>query len=313
MFHPTKRTSLRVRTSGSEKHYPFQVEIANKNAILCHVGRVYDPDSIENNGTSPQTSWPANLNKISQRGLQKAQRYNKVELAYYSYQVQTNSARIYYKGGVNGASRGRASLSDTTSVGENGYVSWPRSGPTHEYIILHPIEEDNVKKWFISAVEAGDIEKDDIVIAYINNGTTVRQIWKSDVSAIGGVVTGGDGNNDQTGYHPFQIVRNENPQVETFSVMEGTVNNQVAGLASHGLGNVEVWLQTYPSPSISVGSGGSTSETEAWLRVGRIVHVPNVPPDGTYKTTIHQYLRNSLWLERFKCGDDTAQYWYSQI
>jgi len=314
MFHPTKRTSLRVRTSGSEKHYPFQVEVANKNTILCHVGRVHDPLSVGIYGTESQKSWPANLNKVSQRGLQKAQRYNRVELEYFNYSVKTNSAKIYYKGTAELASRGKATYSNASnSVGDKNYVMWQRNGPQHEYIILHAVvDTDNpdTNKWCLSAVGPQEITDDDVVVAYINNGTTVRQIWKSDFSAPDGVGEGGGGTGGDTSQpHPFQIVKNEG--FDTFYVREGTVNNSTASYPNTGLNNVTVWLQTYPSVTIVVTNESmSTNETQAWLKIGRISHVPN----GTgYTTNIYQYIRNSLWLERFKCGSDPAQYWYSQI
>lgn len=315
MFHPTKRTSLRVRTSGSEKHYPFQVEVANKNTILCHVGRVYDPSSASIYGTTTQKSWPANLNKISQHGLQKAQKYNKVELEYFNYAVKTNSAKIYYKGTSELASRGKATEANATnSVGDKNYVMWERNGPQHEYIILHAVTDTDApdtKKWCLSAVTPSEITDSDIVIAYINNGTTVRQIWRSDVSALEGS-GGGGGVIDNTTPHPFQIIR---VSETTWAVREGTVNDVVASYGGvWSWGNYTVWLRAYPTPTIIVqGSNASdpqTGEAEAWVKIGRLEQYD----DGdTVVRNIYQYVKNSLWLERFKCGDADAKYWFSQI
>jgi hypothetical protein len=301
-----------IRTSGAEKPYPFQVEVSNANTIVCHVGRVYDALSSSIYGTSTQKSWPANQNKITQRGLQKAQAYNRTELEYFDYSVRTNSAKIYYKGSSAYASRGKATEANATNaVSENGYVAWPRTGPQHEYIILHYVrntDAPDTNKWCISAVEQSEISESDIVIAYISNGEMVRQIWKSDVCAPDGG-GGGDTGGGTTQFHPFQIVKDEG--FDTFHVREGTVNNTPASYPSTGLNNVTVWLQTYPTAAIVITNNIlSTNESQAWLRIGRISHVPN----GTgYTTNIYQYIRNSIWLERFKCGSDPAQYWYSQI
>jgi hypothetical protein len=303
-----------IRTSGADKQYPFQVEVSNANTIVCHVGRVYDSLSGGVYGVSSQNSWPAGQNKITQRGLQKAQAYNKTELEYFPKSVKTNSAKIYYKGSSSLAGRGKATTSNATNeVGMHGYVSWPRTGPQHEYIILHYIRDtDNpdTNKWCISAVEESDISESDIVIAYIANGEIVRQIWRSDVCAPDGGGDGGGGTGgDTTQPHPFQIVKDEG--FDTFHVSEGTVNNSPVGYPSTGLNNVTVWLQTYPTVAIVITNETlATDENQAWLRIGRISHIPN----GTgYTTRIYQYIRNSLWLERFKCGDEDAQYWYSQI
>jgi hypothetical protein len=303
-----------IRTSGAERPYPFQVEVTNRERIVCHVGRVYDSLSAGVYGSSTQNSWPANQNKITQRGLQKAQSYNKTELEYYPKAVKTGSANIFYRGSAQLATRGKATEGTATnSVGENGYISWNRTGPEHEYIILHYIrttDNPDTNKWCVSAVPESAISDEDIVIAYISQGNVVRQVWRSDFCAPdGGGGGGGGGGNDTTQPHPFQIVKN--PDTDTFYVREGTVNNSACSYPNTGLNNVTVWLQTYPTPSIYVGNvDQNTTETTGWLRIGRISHIPS----GTgYTTEIYQYIRNSLWLERFKCGSEPAQYWYSQI
>jgi hypothetical protein len=302
-----------IRTSGADKQYPFQVEVSNAGRIVCHVGRVYDSLSAGVYGSSTQNSWPANQNKITQRGLQKAQAYNKTELEYKPKAVKTGSAKIFYKGSALLASRGKATQANATnSVGIDGFIAWNRTGPEHEYIILHYIRDtDNpdTNKWCVSAVEESDISDEDIVIAYISQGNIVRQVWRSDFCAPDGGGGGGGGGGDTSQPHPFQIVKDEG--FDTFHVSEGTVNNSPAGYPSTGLNNVTVWLQTYPTVTIVITNGTlATDENQAWLMIGRISHIPN----GTgYTTRIYQYIRNSLWLERFKCGDDPAQYWYSQI
>jgi hypothetical protein len=164
----------------------------------------------------------------------------------------------------------------------------------------------------LSAVEEGEITDEDIVIAYISNGTTVRQIWKSDVCAdyVGG--GGGGGGVVEVSDHPFKITVNEDGL--TFFVREGTVNDVPRSYPNTGLGNYTVWLQTYPTPLIYVGNvDQETTEAFAWIKIGRIEYVPSGLGDGQYVAKIYQYVRNSLWMERFKCGDEPAKYWYSQI
>lgn len=204
-------------------------------------------------------------------------------------------------------------------VPDDGCVKWGSgafSSIQETYVFLRKLAPDDTQdvKWCVIAQSGGVTwEEDDIVIAKIEptggsqTGWMVAQVLKSDVFF-------GKGGGTTSVNHPFKITRNANPQVMTFSVSEGTVNNVAVGLSSSSLGNVGVWLKTYPSLGIAIfNSAPSTDDTQAWLQIGRITHVPKVPADGTYVTTIYQYVKNSIWLERFKCGSDPAQYWYSQI
>jgi hypothetical protein len=151
-------------------------------------------------------------------------------------------------------------------------------------------------------VDAGDVLESDIVIAYINNGTTVRQVWKSDVCYPEGGGGGGVVVLDAQP-HPFQIVKNdENQQIY---VREGTVNNVPASTSPTTAGNQWFWLRTYPSPMIGTSDGGK-SESECWVSIGRVTNVAGV-------VTVYQHLKHSLWMERFKCGSSPAKYWHSAV
>lgn len=299
------RTNL--RTSSAPQHPPFKVEVANNRDILCHVGRVFEPLSSSIYGQNLQKSWDATQSKFTSKGLPDT-RSGKIELKYHNYDVKTGSAKIYYKGTSSIASQGRSThTSASQSVGDSGYVKWNRSsGPTHNYIVLHrevDTETPDTGKWCISAVESSAVRDSDIVIAYINNGRTVRQVWKSDVCFSGG--SGGDNNNEggSTQPHPFQIVKNDLTQ--QIYVREGTVNNVPASTSPTTAGNQWFWLRTYPSPVIGTSDGGK-SESECWVSIGRVENNAGV-------VTVYQHLRNSLWMERFKCGSAPAKYWHSAV
>jgi len=257
-------------------------------------------------GQNSQKSWDATQGKYTGKGLPNT-RQGKVELKYHNYDVKTGSAKIYYKGSSTTASQGRSTHSSANqSVGENGYVKWARSsGPLHNYIVLHrevDTETPETGKWCISAVESAAVLESDIVIAYINNGTTVRQVWKSDVSYSGG---GGGTVVLDAQPHPFQIVKDEaNMQIY---VREGTVNNVPASTAWAASGSQHYWLRTYPSPIIGTSDGGK-NETECWVSIGRVI-----TDTENGKIDVVQHLKHSLWMERFKCGSNSAKYWHSAI
>lgn len=304
------RTNL--RTSSAPQHPPFKVEVVNNRDILCYVGRIFEPISSAIYGQNLQKSWDATQGKYTSKGLPDT-RSGKIELKYHNYDVKTGSAKIHYKGSSTVASQGRSTASSASqTVSDKGYVKWARSaGPMHNYIVLHrEVDSDaadsdaaDTGKWCISAVESAAVLDSDIVIAYINNGTTVRQVWKSDVTFSGG--SGGGGVVDNTQPHPFQIVKDEaNMQIY---VREGTVNNVPASTAWEGSGSQHYWLRTYPSPVIGTSDLGK-DETQCWVSIGYVI---TDTENGTID--VIQHLKHSLWMERFKCGSNPAKYWHSAI
>lgn len=296
-----------LRTSSSPSHPPFKVEVVNNRDILCYVGRIFEPISSAVYGQNLQKSWDATQGKYTSKGLPNT-RSGRVELKYHNYDVKTGSAKIHYKGSSTIASQGRATASSASqTVSDKGYVKWARSaGPMHNYIVLHrEVDSDapDTGKWCISAVESAAVLDSDIVIAYINNGKMVRQVWKSDVTFSGG--SGGGGGDGDTQPHPFQIVKNE--ATMSVYVREGTVNSVPASTGWAVAGNQHYWLRTYPSPAIGLSDGGK-SESECWVSIGRVV-ADTV--NGTIE--VYQHLRSSLHAERFKCGSAPAKYWHSAV
>jgi hypothetical protein len=296
-----------LRTSSAPQHPPFKVEVANNRDILCHVGRIFEPLSSSIYGQNLQKSWDATQSKYTSKGLPNT-RSGKIELKYHNYDVKTGSAKIHYKGSNGTASQGRATASSANqTVSDNGYVKWARSaGPLHNYIVLHrevDSESPDTGKWCISAVAESAVLDSDIVIAYINNGKMVRQVWKSDVTFSGG--SGGGGVVDNTQPHPFQIVKDEVSM--RIYVREGTVNSVPASTGWMGAGTQWFWLRTYPSPMIGTSDGGK-SESQCWVSIGRVVADTE---NGTIE--VFQHLKSSLWAERFKCGSQPAKYWHSAV
>ena len=311
------RTNL--KTSSAPQHPPFKVEVVNGRDILCHVGRVYDYLSSKEYGQNLQKSWDATQSKITGKGLPNT-RANKVELKYFDYDVITGSAKIHFKGTATTAAQGRATATTAVhTVGENGYVKFLRSNsPADNYLILHRVYTStapDAAKWCISAVEDIQVDKGDIVLAYIANNTTVRQVWKSDVVVSSPVIV-----DDCT--HPFQIKVNKDTG-------EYTVAGGVVGVGTVTPMSGTATAKTYFNLTATEGSAGFE-----YTAGGGSIAAEATPPsgganalkfcigyvDGTSATSTAsgtwdavQYLTSSLWLEIFRCGTGSKEYYWNSI
>jgi hypothetical protein len=95
----------------------------------------------------------------------------------------------------------------------------------------------------------------------------------------------------------------------TFTVLPGTINGVVCSLGltacEDGDPALNIYLQTYPYGSEQIIATTSTltdNDDEAYVLLGIVEY--------TGKT---QFIMNSLVMERFKCGETDAVYWYSKI
>lgn len=95
----------------------------------------------------------------------------------------------------------------------------------------------------------------------------------------------------------------------TFQVLPGTINGVVCSLGltacADGSPTQNIYLQTYP-----YGSEGIIATTSVLTDDDAASYVLLGTVDYTGKT---QMTMNSLVMERFKCGDNDAVYWYSKI
>lgn len=95
----------------------------------------------------------------------------------------------------------------------------------------------------------------------------------------------------------------------TFKVLPGTINGVVCSLGPTACNDGDpaqnIYLQTYPygdEQIIATTSLLDDSDAASYVLLGTV--------DYTGKT---QMTMNSLVMERFKCGDNDAVYWYSKI
>jgi hypothetical protein len=95
----------------------------------------------------------------------------------------------------------------------------------------------------------------------------------------------------------------------TFQVLPGTINGVVCSLGptacAAGDPALNIYLQTYPygdEQIIPTTSVLEDDDTASYVLLGTV--------DYNGKT---QMIMNSLVMERFKCGDTDAVYWYSKI
>lgn len=94
----------------------------------------------------------------------------------------------------------------------------------------------------------------------------------------------------------------------TFTVLPGTINGTVVSLEATSCAvPTLVYVQSYPEGSEQIVTSPATTplvddDTASYLLIGEV--------SSAGKT---QYVKNSLVMERFKCGDNDARYWYSKI
>jgi hypothetical protein len=105
---------------------------------------------------------------------------------------------------------------------------------------------------------------------------------------------------------PYVIIPDTGPQ---FMVLQGTINGNVCSLGwtacEDGSPTQYIYLQTYPEVDQQIIVSEEVLEgndDEDYVLIGAV--------DYTSKT---QNIMNSLVMERFKCGTNDAQYWYSKI
>jgi len=321
MFHPTKRrlASPPARTSGVERHYPFQVELVSGFPLRCHLGRVNDPESKADFGRQQQKSWPHYANKISQKGLPKAKAYNRAEQQYKDLQLDTGSAVIHQISG-----QGRATYGSASAISQDkAYAEWSRASMNEvNYVILHreveaTQEEGEIPqaKWCLSSVSQASIMNSDIVIGIVVGWKTVHQVWKSDLNFVNIPTEDEDPPPTPTGDHPFKVIMTGT----TASITQGTVNNVMisngAATFTVDTGEYSVLIKatcvglTYPNEVIwSVVQNwnpyNANTVNEGWVKVA---HISNGVPS--------QFIFTSLMSERVKLGQglNMARYYFNRV
>lgn len=105
---------------------------------------------------------------------------------------------------------------------------------------------------------------------------------------------------------PYVFVPDEG---DTFQILPGTINGVVCSLELTSCPNgdppLSIYLQTYPAGEEQIIASPTPLEdddTAAYVLLGVVSYAGK-----------SQMVMNSLVMERFKCGDNDARYWYSKI
>jgi hypothetical protein len=105
---------------------------------------------------------------------------------------------------------------------------------------------------------------------------------------------------------PYALVPDSGPQ---FKILPGTINGVVCSLdwtaCADGSDPQKIYLQTYPEGDeqiIATTHVLADSDDESYVLLGTVHYAGKT-----------QIIMNSLVMERFKCGDTPAVYWYSKI
>lgn len=113
--------------------------------------------------------------------------------------------------------------------------------------------------------------------------------------------------------HPFYVKTIKVGESVSYEVCSGTVNNTIPsnildGFAGTGFLYIEATVdgtgETYPG-TVTIGLAGSIpTSTDSVAYIG----IAQITEEG-----VNQLVSSSLWTERFKCGEEDAKYWWSNV
>jgi hypothetical protein len=121
-----------------------------------------------------------------------------------------------------------------------------------------------------------------------------------------------DGCTDEGCPHPFHVRKVVTGETVTFKVCTGMVNNIIPSNMNITIGsggayvyvNCTVAGENYPD-GVTIGTGASIpadTDSNSYIAIAHIVDEES-----------EQLVSSSLWTERFKCGETTAKYWWSNV
>lgn len=194
-----------------------------------------------------------------------------------------------------------------TTADDGAYFEWPYVNGAMVRLFCYDDGDPATRKWGIwgnSGLPTSVGSQGFFIFLAQVNGSQVMQMFRSDIVALGG---GG-----AAAKRPFQLTSSGNK----FTIEPGTANGFVCnGITDYPLTIATVlYWNLHTEWSNGVMSGASTrfgsspantsTDSELAMPVGMIVS------DGT-NVTVSSYLSGSIWVERYKCGQNNAEYFVS--
>lgn len=249
-----------ARTSSSAPVLPFQVEMVRGRNVRCYPGRVFDPESMTINNEAGVKSAVKNPTNKSSGGLPPASAINRVvHSGTYATSILTGSAVINCK-----ATSGRCTLANSAAIDANeGYAEWAIDQLTADsYVVLH--RNNTNKLWFVSLLQAADLQAGDVKLACIRNFRDVQQLWKSDVYFVAGSAPD----------HPYKVKGVVNGQDIDLTIVDGHVNNVTLSNAAATNTITGAAAGTYKAYIVVNKTGTTFPSTITWAVTGLNAAVP---------------------------------------
>ena len=191
-----------------------------------------------------------------------------------------------------------------TSSDDGAYFEWPYVDGAMVRLFCYDDGDPANRKWGIwgnSGLPADVGSQGFFIFLAQINGSQVMQMFRSDIVALGGGAAAPK--------RPFQITASGNK----VSIEAGSVNGVVCnGILDYPLTmsvtlfwNVHTqWTgNTMSGAYASFGSSPASSSSDSALSIP----IAQMTSDGT-TVTVSSYASGSLWIERYKCGQNAAEY-----
>lgn len=194
-----------------------------------------------------------------------------------------------------------------TSSDDGAYFEWPYVDGAMVRLFCYDDGDPANRKWGIwgnSGLPASVGSQGFFIFLAQINGSQVMQMFRSDIVALGG---------GAAPKRPFMVTASGN----SFSVESGTANGYVCdGVSNYAaqVGTEYINLHTNWSNGVMSGAGiqfaMSPNNTQSDSQL--VMPIGSVTSDGT-TCTAESYLSGSIWVERYKCGQSTAEYFVAYL
>ncbi|WP_396190368.1 hypothetical protein [Flavobacterium sp.] len=191
-----------------------------------------------------------------------------------------------------------------TAADDGAYFDWPYVDGAMVRIFCYDDGDPATRKWGIwgssGLPDSVGSQGFFIFLAQIN-GTQVMQMFRSDIVALGG---GG------VTKRAFLV----HPVAGGVTIEDGTANGKLAtGVSISNFSGTTYFVLTtnwsgnnLTSASVSATGSPTSSQTDSQL-IMPIGEVSGTPDNYSYSS----YLSGSIWVERYKCGQNAAEYFVS--
>ena len=190
-----------------------------------------------------------------------------------------------------------------TAADDGAYFEWPYVNGAMVRLFCYDDGDPATRKWGIwgnSGLPESIGSKGFFIFLAQINGSQVMQMFRSDIVALGG---------DAVAKRPFMLTSNGNKVTIEAGSANGIVCN---GISDYPLTTAITlyWnVHTQWSGNAMSGAYASFGSSPANTSSDSALSIPigSMTSDGT-TVTVSSYVSGSIWIERYKCGQNPAEY-----